>query len=164
MEFREANPEDAEAIRRVARTAWHAVHDQIIGEEGVEKLLEKWYTIEGLEQSIAREDAPMVLAVADDEVIGFAQGHPTEEGPADAIVGRIYVDPRHWGEGGGTELLTRLFDSLRADGCESVWLAVMDGNDVGRSFYEKNGFETHEKRTVELVGQSVEDRVLVQEL
>ncbi|WP_076433113.1 GNAT family N-acetyltransferase [Haladaptatus litoreus] len=74
------------------------------------------------------------------------------------------VLPEHWGEGVGTDLLNRLFDSLRAAGHQSVWLAVIADNDVGRSFYDKHGFDVHEERTVELAGQEVNDIVLVRDL
>lgn len=163
MPIRAAEAGDAAAVQRVARAAWHAAHDHVIGEDAVAELLAKWYDRDALADSIAREDAPMFLAVEDD-VVGFAQGAPTEEGPADAVVARIYVHPDRWGDGHGTALLERLFDALRADGHESAWLAVMADNEVGRSFYDKHGFEVHERRTTELAGQDVEDVVLVRDL
>lgn len=163
MEFREATPADAAAIQRVARAAWHATYEPIIGAEAIEEMLAEWYALEELEASLRRDDATTVLA-SEDEVIGFAGGGPSEEGLADAVVGRIYVHPVQWGRGTGTQLLNRLFDAFRARGCGSVWLAVMAENDVGRSFYEKHGFETHRERTVEHAGHETEDRVLVREL
>lgn len=164
MKLREAVPEDTESVQRVARESWHKAHGPIFGENGVEKLLDKWYDQDGVEESIDRKDAPMFLAVDNGEVVGFAQGGPTEDGPADTAVGAIYVLPEYWGEGFGTELLERLFDAFRTDDHKSVWLAVMADNDVGRSFYDKHGFEIHEKRTVELADQEVDDIVLTREL
>jgi ribosomal protein S18 acetylase RimI-like enzyme len=164
IEFRTAAPEDVESVQRVARASWHAVHDDILGTNAVEELLDRWYDRDRLEASIDHEDALMFLAIDDSEVVGFAQGGPTEEGPADATVGAIYILPEYWGEGVGTELLDRLFDGFRANGLDSVWLAVMADNNVGRSFYEKYGFETHQERTVELVGQEVDDMILVRDL
>lgn len=164
MEFREATPVDAVAVQRVARAAWHAAHAPIIGADAVEEILAEWYDRADLEAGIRRDHSTMFLAIENGDVIGFADGGPSEEGPADAVVARIYVHPEQWGNGIGTELLHRLFDTLRARGCDSVWLAVMAENDVGRAFYEKHGFETHRKRTVEHAGHEAEDRVLVREL
>lgn len=164
MPIRAAEPADAPAVERVARASWHAAHDHVVGEDAVEELLAEWYDRDALADSIARGDAPMFLAVEDGDVVGFAQGAQTEDGPADAAVARIYVHPDHWGDGYGTDLLERLFDALRADGHESVWLAVMADNEVGRSFYDKHGFEVHERRTTELAGQDVEDAILVRDL
>ena len=164
VEFREAVDRDAESVQRVARKSWHAAHDHIIGEAAVEELLDRWYGHDELEERIDREDAPMFLAIADGEIVGFVQGGPSDDGPADAVVGSIYVRPGYWDEGVGTELLNRLFDTLRADSRDSVWLSVMADNDVGRSFYDKHGFEVHEERTVELAGRDVDDMVLVRDL
>ena len=38
------------------------------------------------------------------------------------------------------------------------------GNEVGRAFYDKHGFEVHEERTIELAGEKVDDVVLVRDL
>lgn len=164
MPIREAIPDDAGAIRRVADASWHAAHDHVIGTEAVERLLDRWYGLDDLRESTTRPEAPMFVAVADGEVIGFAQGGPTEEGPAEAVVGRIYVHPDRWGDGYGSRLLDRLFDALREAGHESVWLAVLADNEVGRSFYESRGFAVHEERTVELAGETVDDAVLTRDL
>lgn len=163
MSIRPATPEDAPAVRRVARASWHAAHDHAVGEETVERVIDEWYATEDLRESIAREDRPMFVATSD-EVVGFAQGGPSEDGPADAVVGRIYVHPEHWGGGHGSALLERLFERLRAAGHESVWLAVVADNEVGRSFYDGHGFEIHEARTVDLFGREVEDVVMVRML
>lgn len=163
MEFREAASEDAEGIRRVARRTWHAVYDEIIGERAVTEMIDEWYDLRGLRNSIEDEDKPAFVAV-DDEIVGFVQGGPSDKGPADASVYRIYVLPIHWGEGIGTTLLDRLFDALRTDGHDSVGLSVMKENKIGRSFYEKHDFRLEERRTVELAGQDVEDLVLVRNL
>ena len=71
MEVREATPEDAKAVQRVAQAAWHAAHEQIIGAEAVDELLDQWYDRDGLRERITRDDAPMFLAVEEGGVVGF---------------------------------------------------------------------------------------------
>lgn len=164
MDCREATLDDIGSIQRVARASWHKAHGSILGENAVEKLLERWYSRDGLKEPIRREDVTMFVAIDDSEVVGFTQGRSTEDGPADAAVGAIYALPEYWGEGVGTELLNKLFDIFRTDNCESVWLTVMADNDVGRAFYDKHGFDVHEERTVELAGQEVDDVVLTRGL
>lgn len=163
MEIREAVPGDAEGIQRVARQAWHDVYDRRLGEQGVEQMIDEWYGLELLRDSIETETHPLFVA-SGDEIVGFAQGGPSEDGPADAVVSRIYVLPAHWGEGIGTALLSRLFDTFRSDGYESVWLSVWAENDIGRSFYDTHGFRIEENRTTELAGQEIEEIVLVREI
>jgi ribosomal protein S18 acetylase RimI-like enzyme len=164
MELRAATPEDAPAVRAVADESWHAAHDDILGADTVDELLDDWYDVDGLAASIERADVHMFLAVVDGEVVGFSQGRPADDGPADAVVTRIYLRPAYWGEGYGTALLERLFDALRADGHESVWLAVLADNEVARSFYDAHGFAVHEERTVVLAGRETDDVVMVMEL
>lgn len=164
MELRAATPADAPAVRAVARESWHAAHDDILGADAVDEVLDDWYAAGDVAESIRHEATHTFLAVVDDEVVGFSQGRPSDEGPADAVVTRIYLRPAHWGEGYGTALLERLFEALRSDGHESVWLAVLADNEVARSFYDRHGFEVHEERTVVLAGQEADDVVLVRGL
>jgi len=163
MEFREAVPDDAEAIQRVARHSWHEAYDNIIGKEAVEEKIDEWYNINELQDSIEREENPTFVAIADD-VVGFAQGGPSEDGPADAGLWKIYVLPAYWGEEIGTTLLNRICSALKARGYNAIWAAVMAENDVGRAFYAKHGFESHERRSVELAGQTVTDIMLIRKL
>lgn len=163
MEFREADPGDAPAIRRVARRSWHEAYDEIIGAQAVEEKIDEWYGVPTLEESIERADSPMIVAVEED-VIGFAQGGPSDGGPASASLWRIYLLPEFWGDGLGGTLLELVFDELRADGHDDVWLSVMADNSVGRAFYQKHGFEIQERQTTELAGQEITDLVLRREL
>jgi ribosomal protein S18 acetylase RimI-like enzyme len=178
MPIREATPDDAPAVRRVAEASWHAANDHVLGADAVDELLAAWYAPADLRESIERSEPPMFVATVDGgasrsasdgwdsngEVVGFAQGGPSEDGPADAVVGRIYVHPDHWGDGHGSALLERLFDAFRTAGHEDVWLAVVADNEVGRSFYDSHGFVVHEERTVEHFGVEFDDVVLVREL
>jgi len=125
--------------------------------------MHEWYDPELLKDAIEADSRPLFVA-ASDGVVGFAEGGPRAEGPADAMVSRIYVLPTRWGEGLGTALLNRLFDSLRDDGHDSVWVPVWAENQVGRSFYETHGFEIKEKRPTELADQVVDELILIKEL
>ena len=129
----------------------------------MEEKIDEWYGVHALEESIEREDSPMFVAV-DDDLIGFAQAGPSEGGPASASLWRIYLLPAYWGAGIGTALLERVFDELRAAGHDEVWLSVMADNSVGRAFYEKHGFEIHDRQTTELAGQEITDLVLRRDL
>lgn len=160
---REAVPTDAEEIQRVARRAWHDVYASRIGKDAVEEVIDEWYDPQLLREAIETEQRPLFVAVCD-EVVGFAQGGPSEEGPADAVVSRIYVHPAHWGDGIGTVLLDNLFDALRVDGHDSVWVPVWAENDVGRSFYDTRGFEIADRRPTELADQEIEELILVRDI
>lgn len=159
MALRPATVDDVGAIRTVAREGWHAAYDGVIGADAVDEQVEEWYAPEVLEDAVAREDWAYVVAEEGEQVVGFASGGPTDEGPADGVLAAIYVRPDRWGEGVGSALLSAVHGSLRSLGCGSVWLAVLAGNDVGRSFYESNGYERHDERVTTVGG--VETRELL---
>lgn len=50
--------------------------------------------------------------------------------------------------------------SLDAEEHTDVWLSVLAENDIGRRFYEKHGFEAHERRQVELADRTLDELVL----
>lgn len=164
MEFdvRAAAPDDGPAIRRVARDAWHAVYDDVLGTETVESVLDDWYDLDGLERSVVREDGRFLVAEADDLVVGFAQGVRGEDGPA--RLPRIYVHPDRWGEGVGTTLLGRIEAWLREADAERLRLAVVADNEVGNVFYETRGYEVVEEREAELFDATFAEYVREKEL
>ena len=178
--IRPATPEDAPEIQRVARSSWHAAHDDIIGADAVDTVIDEWYDTEDLAASVARDDATFLVACADDgpddtddadEILGFAQGVLGDEGEP-AWLARIYLAPDHWGEGLGSELLGRVESWLREkeekekekEAAERLRLAVMADNEVGNAFYEKHGYEVVAERDEEVFGAAFEEYVREKEL
>ncbi|ELY94514.1 GNAT family N-acetyltransferase [Natrialba taiwanensis] len=151
---RQATPTAAPTVREIARESWHAAYDEFLGSAQVERMIDEWYALDELEESIAtasdRDDELFVLAVpAGDtresdretaDAVGFAHAgsHPDE--PTVASLARLYARPPVWGEGIGTVLLERVEADLRAT-CERLRLTVLADNDIGVSFYESRGFD-----------------------
>ena len=77
-------------------------------------------------------------------VAGFACVGPTRDNDGDpASVGELrllYLDPDHFGTGGGTVLLAAAGDRLRAAGFVSATAWVLETNDAARAFYERRGW------------------------
>ncbi len=168
--------EDVSAIRRIARESWHAAYDEILGPEGVEGLIDNWYTESTLEESIrrtARRETDVFLigtlentatggtgtAIEPSEdarsmsPVGFAQATPVNSGDGTdqrvettAELNRIYVDPDAWDNSVGSALLEGVEQAL-AESFERLQLKVLAGNTVGISFYESTGFERLETQT-----------------
>ncbi|MFT4883614.1 MAG: ribosomal protein S18 acetylase RimI-like enzyme [Natronomonas sp.] len=143
---RPARPDDAPAIRRVARAAWHAAYDDLLGADTVDERVDEWYEIDALEEAV---NARGSFSVADDggDIVGFAHLAPPRSNPPRYFDGerivvlyRLYVHPDRWGEGLGSRLLAaskrRIDDSF-----DRIRLVVYAENDIGRSFYESRGFE-----------------------
>jgi ribosomal protein S18 acetylase RimI-like enzyme len=147
MDVREATTGDVEAVQRVASASWHAAHADIAGEAVVAEFLEEYYSIQRLREDVA--DQSRLFLVAEDgavtesesTVVGFALALPADDDPGVFALGRIYVDPDHWGEGVGTRLLDRVEGHVRARDGSRLRLGVMAENDRAVGFYESRGFE-----------------------
>ncbi len=148
-EIRPARSTDLPAVQRVARAAWYAAHEPIIGEESVEEFLAEYYSRAALEE---RLDGETVFPVAvEDRVVGFAVAGPTDD-PTTYVLGRIYVEPDRWGEGIGQQLLQDVQRRARERGGERMRLGVMAENDRAVCFYEAAGYERVGERVDERIG------------
>lgn len=92
-----------------------------------------------------------------DNVVGYAlfQWADTKPfvDPGAAGLKEIYVDPDHWGEGAGSDLLAAGIERLPAEASALV-LGMFADNEVGRRFYEARGFEAVDETTTEVAGES----------
>lgn len=160
VRVREATPDDAGAIRRVARAVWHETYD-FVSEETVEEMLAQGYSREFLEEAIERPELTLFVAERGVEIVGYASCEPPgEDGVGDVSV---HVHPECWREGLGTALLDRAEAFLRARGAEAVEDVVLADNEVGNAFYEGR-FEDVETTAVELGGEEFEATVYRREL
>ncbi|WP_336343057.1 GNAT family N-acetyltransferase [Halalkalicoccus ordinarius] len=147
-DVRQATPEDAESIREIARTSWHAAYDGLLGEETVERTIDEWYDPDGLREAIGRPEH--VVHVVGNDPTGFVHVGPAPGDKHVAELFRIYVRPEQWGEGIGG----RLLDSVEAEieGYDRLTLSVFAENEVGIDFYENEGFERVGEETAEFDG------------
>jgi [ribosomal protein S18]-alanine N-acetyltransferase len=79
-----------------------------------------------------------VVAVADDEIVGYA-GLDVSGDVADVMT--VATAPTLQRKGIGRMLLDELVRRAVSRGCEAVLLEVRADNDAARNLYERNGFE-----------------------
>jgi [ribosomal protein S5]-alanine N-acetyltransferase len=137
---RDARPDDAAAIERVARASWADTYRDIFEPAYIERFLTDNYAADSLaanaERAATRDDAHFLVAERDGAVVAFAQFGSGPRGPE---LFRIYADPPHYGTGVGSALLAELH--RRIDGrVDSYVLDVHPENGRGRAFYDRNGF------------------------
>ena len=53
----------------------------------------------------------------------------------------MYLDPDHYRQGVGSELMDAAFQELRRRGADAAYLWVMTDNAPARAFYERHGWE-----------------------
>jgi GNAT superfamily N-acetyltransferase len=110
-------------------------------------LTERW------RQAIARGPSATAALVAchgsRGALVGTVSAEIERGGPYMAQVGRLYVDPDHWGCGIGRRLHDDVLEHLRAGGQGVVALWVLEANARARSMYEGWGWHsTPDRQTV----------------
>lgn len=157
--IREAEVGDVAAIQRVARAAWHAAYDDLLGSETVEDVVDEWYAPDGLRENVTDPGRVFLVAEREGMVVGFADSCRWGEADDVAVLARIYVEPDRWNDGIGGALLARSESLLGERGYDRLRLVVFAENDVGVSFYESSGFERIEERTEQFDGEIHEEYV-----
>jgi len=141
---REARPGDVPAIAAVQARAWRAAYAGLLDPATLAEL-----TPEALDgpwrEAVTRPPSPrhaVLVALADDLVVGFAAAAPSEDADADADDGEIValaVDPAHQQGGHGSRLLAAATDHLRDAGLRSVMAWTPEGDAPRRAFLASAG-------------------------
>ncbi|THE66289.1 N-acetyltransferase [Salinadaptatus halalkaliphilus] len=160
MGLRPATPDDREAIRTVARAAWHDTYDDIEGET-IDATIDDWYGDESFESVLEQPGTAVLVAERDDEVVGFAHGVVHDD---EGDILRMYVHPDHQDEGIGTALHERLREDLEDFNMNRMRAIDLESNEASREFYEGQGFERTDEATVELGDEEYTEAVYTLEL
>ena len=146
--IRKITPEDVDRVMEIATQQWLQIYDQyrkVIGDE----LFERFYkgAINNLRNNIYdRTQRPdyCFVAVIDGVVCGFASYRVEETALGkNGVVGYNGVDNAYKGRGIAGKLYNKLFDEMRAAGCDAakVHTGLDDGHAPARRAYQKAGFE-----------------------
>lgn len=156
MEIRQATEADIEPIEQVARETWETDYPDILHRETIEEEVEEWYNDDQLEIELEEEDAILLVAEIDGEVVGFT--HAVRRRRTGYIL-RVYTSPDHRGEGVGSELLTKARDVLLTRGVDNVRAMVLAENEPGNAFYESFGFEKVDEEETVIGGDTYTENV-----
>jgi ribosomal protein S18 acetylase RimI-like enzyme len=123
-------------------------------EGGLENYVNKVFGIELLRNELADERIQYYVAFIDNEPVAFMKLNLFSNLPGLDIkkgleLDKIYILPKFKGMKIGKKLLGIAFDIAKDFKREILWLAVIDTNLEGISFYEKSGFKFHSKTILE---------------
>lgn len=91
----------------------------------------------------------LFVATQDDSVIGFIGGYPVQQSEPEkkasqpsriAVISEFFVSQEFRQAGVGAELLQKLEDHFRIQGCTLLRLEVFAPNQLARHFYAKHGY------------------------
>lgn len=96
------------------------------------------------------DEGASVLVSDADRTVGFCSfGQSDEEAWGEIFA--IYVHPKYWGEGHGHALLLAGEAALAERGHEQALLWVLEANERGRNFYERQGWAVGKPIRVEAI-------------
>lgn len=146
--IRWATVDDAEDLADVHVASWQRAYAGIFPESFLSQLdrgaRARWWRryIEG---------GARVLVSNTERAVGFCTFGPSDDEGWGEIFA-IYVHPDHWGEGHGYELLLAGEEALRERSHERALLWVLESNERGRRFYERQRWKIGKPLRVEEIG------------
>jgi GNAT superfamily N-acetyltransferase len=143
-----ATVDDAQDLADIHVRTWQKAYEHIFPEEFLSGLNRdaraRWWA-----RFIAEGATVHVAEVG--QLVGFCHAAPSgDEGWGEIF--SIYVSPDHWGEGHGRDLLVAGEAHLLAMGHHRALLWVLEANERGRSFYDRQGWAVGKPIRVEEIG------------
>ncbi|HUG31345.1 MAG TPA: GNAT family N-acetyltransferase [Acidimicrobiia bacterium] len=146
--LRWATPDDADELADVHVSTWQRAYETIFTSAFLDGLDRRsrssWWR-----RFI--ENGARVRVSGTDRVVGFCHaGSSDDQGWGEVFA--IYVHPEHWGDGHGYALLRSGEATLVSLGHQRGLLWVLEGNDRGRRFYERQGWSVGKPIRIEEIG------------
>jgi ribosomal protein S18 acetylase RimI-like enzyme len=151
-------PFDRPKQRNRPRATWEHTYHDTIPENIRSEFLSRAYSDESLQRRIY--SSAFLVAVCDDEVVGFSDWDPTSE--TEVVLAAIYVLPHMQGRGIGSRLL--LTGLERFSSARKFVLRVERDNTNARRFYEAHGFHVSREIVEHLAGHRVHELEMVLEI
>lgn len=144
--YRDAEPEDTEALATLARETFVATFGHLYPPEDLEAFCGKLFTVEAQAALMARSDVEIRLAAQGSVMLGYCQiglfQLPYDPGARHAReLHRLYVIERAKGAGVAPVLMEWALARMRAHGAEDAYLGVYADNPRAQRFYARYGFE-----------------------
>lgn len=161
IETRFATLNDVNAIREVAERTWPIAYATIISPEQIRYMLDQMYAVEKIEASILAPDECFILALDNNEVIGFAGIAFHQPDEKYTRLNKLYVLPIYHGKQVGKKLLDLVEQEALIHETKALHLNVNKYNPA-YNFYTKNGFHILEEVVLDIGnGYVMDDYVLI---
>ena len=140
ISFREVGIESLETIRRLAYEIWPSAYTELLGEEQVKYMLNKFYAVSSLQHQVNVLKHQLIIVYDDEDPVGFASFTVHDNDPTVYHLNKIYVLPAQQGKNIGKQILDYVTDCIKCNGANSLQLNVNRYNKA-LYFYEKYGFK-----------------------
>lgn len=141
--IRTATLNDAEAVAQTHISSWQEMYKEFIPESilqnlSIQERTQQW-------QNLINQGVKVLVSEVDNKIIGFASicaFRDAKEEQASGEISAIYLHPKYWRKGLGSQLCLAALAELTAMEYKKVYLWVLSDNRQARSFYESLGFES----------------------
>ncbi len=165
----EGRPAHASVLRDLAEHTFREAYAEDTDTTNMERYVARHFTLEQVLQDLSDAQAQYLLAMHDDEPIGYAllrryRTHPDIDGQPALMLHRIYVRRHYWCKQVGASLLQHIIQIAQKEKFACIWLVVWDQNIRAIRFYEKYGFAHCGYELFELGDEITNDWVMQKKL
>ncbi|RCU46146.1 GNAT family N-acetyltransferase [Haloplanus salinus] len=153
MDIRDATAADIGGIRAVAHDSLAASYGHVLEDDIIAQAVERWYDEETLVDDLDDRSTEFLVAADDGTIVGFAQSYVVDRREVVGEIDWLHVEPGSRGGGVGDELLAALESRLMDHGVSRIEGRVLEANEAGAGFYEREEFEGIGDRTVDIGGE-----------
>ena len=142
MNYRDARPDDADALSRFARDTFVATFGHLYPSEDLSAFLADRYTPAAFRAQLEDPTRWTRLALDGDDIVGYAMVGPLRlpvDGPG-LELSRLYVAERVRGAGVAAHLMAEAIEHARGSGAPALYLSVYENNERAIRFYRRYGF------------------------
>lgn len=142
-----ATPADFKSIQHIAHTTWPITYGEILTNEQLDYMLAAFYSIETLTENYFKKQHHFILAVEEDNLLGFASFEHQYLGEQVTRLHKLYLLPEAQGKGVGKKLVDRVEEEAKK--MQSI-LVSLNVNKYNKAyfFYEKIGFQNIGKELI----------------
>jgi diamine N-acetyltransferase len=149
----------AETIKNLAEEIWWPTYSPILSDEQIRFMLDKFYSIEALENTIRSQSQHFILLQDQHGPQAFAAYGPVTEQPATMKLHKLYVRLNNQGKGYGKilveEVKNRSLRELKTD-----LILNVNRYNPAKNFYEKIGFHVIKEEDIPVGPYWMNDYVL----
>ena len=138
--IRQLDKKDLDAVASAHLHAWQTGFKNILSDNLLAALTKDEF-LQAWRQTIRKSTRLNFVSTSDDRPVAFVSFGPSLDSQTNAEIYGIYVDPKHWGQGHGKQLIQKAIEELSKNNFSTVLLWVMTKNNSARQFYENFGFK-----------------------
>jgi diamine N-acetyltransferase len=127
-------------IQNIARKTWPNTFGEVMSREQIEYMLDLMYSEDSLLTQMQKKNHVFLLAVVNNEALGFLSYEVDYNSKSQTMVHKIYVLPTAQGLGIGKSLINYVATIAKENGNNQIRLKVFSKNEKAIMFYERFGF------------------------